>query len=92
MSTKAIVFGATGQDGSFIVDKLLDKGVTVVACVRKTSSGDLRSLQRTLDREKNRGKLILEWFDLKDPTSIYRIIASHRPDYVYNEADQDHVG
>lgn len=92
MSTKAIVFGATGQDGSFIVDKLLDRGLTVVACVRKTSSGDLRSLQRSLDLEKNRGRLILEWFDLKDPTSIYRIIASHRPAYIYNEADQDHVG
>ena len=87
-----LVFGATGQDGSFLVEKLLQLGYEVVCGYRKSSSDNTDYLHQFLRSSKYNGQIHLEEFDLSDATSIYRIIGKYQPKWLFNEADQDHVG
>jgi len=82
---KALVFGATGQDGSYLSEILLEKGYEVHALVRRSATGNTRNIEHLMDR------LVIHRGDLADTTSLYRIISEVRPDELYNEADQDHV-
>lgn len=84
MSKTAVIFGATGQDGSYLSELLLEKGYKVVAVKRRASS-------------KNDGRLahlpalnIVEG-DVTDFHSVSSIIRATRPDEVYNLAAQSHV-
>jgi GDPmannose 4,6-dehydratase len=88
----AVVLGATGQDGSFLVGELLARGFRVICGVRKSSGDNLLHLREYMDDVKYSKHLVLEEFDLSDSTSLYRIIATWKPDWLFNEADQDHVG
>ncbi len=82
---KALIFGITGQDGSYLADILLEKGYEVHGFIRRSATGNTKNITHILDR------ITLHRGDLADATSIYRAINSVRPDEVYNEADQDHV-
>lgn len=82
---KALILGATGQDGSYLAEILLDKGYEVHAMVRRSATGNTRNIDHLQDR------LILHRGDLADTTSLYRIIRDVQPHELYNEADQDHV-
>ena len=88
----AVVLGATGQDGSFLVGELLTRGFRVICGVRKSSGDNLSHLRVYLDNIEFSQQLKVEEFDLSDATSLYRIIATWKPDWLFNEADQDHVG
>ena len=89
---KALILGVTGQDGSYLADILLHKGYTVHGMVRRSSTGNTRNIQHLLDDADTLDKrFFVERGDLADPTSLYRIIQTVRPDEIYNEADQDHV-
>ena len=83
-----LVFGATGQDGSFLVEKLLQLGYEVVCGYRKSSSDNTDYLHQFLRSSKYNGQIHLEEFDLSDATSIYRIIGKYQPKWLFNEADQ----
>ena len=81
----ALIFGITGQDGSYLAELLLNKGYEVHGLIRKSATGNTKNIDHILDLiEIHRG-------DLADTTSIYRVINSVMPDEIYNEADQDHV-
>lgn len=90
---KALVLGVTGQDGSYLTEVLLDKGYEVHGMVRRSATGNTRNIQHLIDDpavfEK---RFFLCRGDLADPTSLYRIITTVKPQEIYNEADQDHVG
>jgi GDPmannose 4,6-dehydratase len=89
---KALVFGVTGQDGSYLTDLLLSKGYEVHGLIRKSATGNTVNIEHLLSDPAIYGKsLFLHRGDLADPTSIYRVIADVRPEEIYNEADQDHV-
>lgn len=90
---KALILGVTGQDGSYLAEVLLDKGYEVHGMVRRSATGNTRNIQHLIDDPA----LFNERFflcrgDLADPTSLYRIISQIKPQEIYNEADQDHVG
>jgi GDPmannose 4,6-dehydratase len=90
---KALVLGVTGQDGSYLADILLAKGYIVHGMIRKSATGNTRNIRHLLDNLEVLDKsFFVERGDMADPMSLYRIIQSVKPDEIYNEADQDHVG
>ncbi|OFV91977.1 MAG: GDP-mannose 4,6-dehydratase [Acidobacteria bacterium RIFCSPLOWO2_02_FULL_64_15] len=90
---KALVLGVTGQDGSYLAELLLEKGYEVHGMVRRSATGNTRNIDHLIEDPKLfNQRLFLCRGDLGDATSIYRIISQIRPNEIYNEADQDHVG
>jgi GDPmannose 4,6-dehydratase len=90
---KALILGVTGQDGSYLADVLLEKGYEVYGMVRRSATGNTRNIEHLIqDRALFNHRFFLCHGDLTDETSIYRIISSVKPEEIYNEADQDHVG
>lgn len=88
MTKTAIITGITGQDGSYLAELLLKKGYGVVGLHRRTSNNNLERIQHLL----NHPKLILEEFDITDPSDCTNIIVKFRPQELYNLAAQSHVG
>ena len=85
MKKKALIFGVTGQDGSYLAEFLLEKEYEVHGLVRRSATGNTKNI----DHIKN--EIEIHRGDLADTTSIYRVINEVKPDEIYNEADQDHV-
>jgi len=89
---KALIFGVTGQDGSYLAELLLEKGYEVHGLVRKSATGNLVNIQHLIDnKDIYNESFFIQKGDLLDITSIYRVISDVNPDEIYNEADQDHV-
>ena len=84
---KAIIFGVTGQDGSYLSELLLEKGYEVVGVQRRASTNNTERLTSLL--ENDRFKLIEG--DVTDFISVSGIINDNQPDEVYNLAAQSHV-
>jgi len=89
MNKVAIVTGATGQDGSYISELLLDKGYTVVALRRRSSSE--KGLERIQHLLNNDNFKLVE-ADITDSGCVNNLIQEYRPHEVYNLAAQSHVG
>ena len=90
---KALILGVTGQDGSYLAELLLEKGYEVHGMARRSASGNTGNINHLLNNnEIFEKRFFLHKGDLADTTSIYRIINEVKPDELYNEADQDHVG
>jgi len=87
MSKKAFITGVTGQDGSYLAEFLLEKGYEVHGMIRR-SSVDFRERIAHLEGKKN---FHLHYGDLADSSSLFSIIATVRPDEIYNLAAQSHV-
>lgn len=89
---KALILGITGQDGSYLAEILLDAGYEVYGLVRKSATGNTVNIDHLLNSEYfSSKKLQIIKGDLLDSPSIFNAIAKTEPDYIYNEADQDHV-
>lgn len=89
---KALILGVTGQDGSYLAEILLEKGYEVHGMLRRSATGNTRNIDHLIQKpEVFNSRFFLHRGDLADPTSLYRIINSVRPQEIYNEADQDHV-
>ena len=82
---KALIFGITGQDGSYMAELLLEKGYEVHGLIRRSATGNTKNIKHILD------KIRIHQGDLADTTSLYRVIKDVNPDELYNFADQDHV-
>lgn len=83
----ALVSGVTGQDGSYLAELLLEKDYKVIGLKRRTS---LITTYR-IDHIYNNPNFKLEYFDLNDPSSMYRLLNKYKPDEFYNLAAQSHV-
>jgi GDPmannose 4,6-dehydratase len=83
----ALITGVTGQDGSYLAEFLLEKGYHVVGCKRRTS---LICTER-IDSIYGHPNFIMEYFDLSDPGTMYRLLNKYKPDEIYNLAAQSHV-
>jgi len=89
---KALIFGVTGQDGSYLAEVLLEKGYEVHGMVRRSATGNTKNIEHLINDNNIFNNSFFLWRgDMADPTSLYRIINSVRPQEIYNEADQDHV-
>jgi GDPmannose 4,6-dehydratase len=89
LKKKALIFGITGQDGSYLAEILLDKGYEVHGVVRKSATGNLKNIQHLLDSPDR--DFQIHSGDLADTSSVIRIVSNVQADEIYNEADQDHV-
>ncbi len=84
----ALIFGVTGQDGSYIADFLLKKGYNVFGTFRRTSH---KCFER-IDELEIYEKITKIKADLADPSSIRTAIREAEPDEIYNLAAQSFVG
>src|SRR6056300_81610 len=93
MSNKvALIFGITGQDGSYLAEFLLKKNYLVHGVKRRTSTPNTSRIDHIFDPiNYNNQKLIMHHGDLSDVGSLNRIINQINPDEIYNLAAQSHV-
>ena len=84
----AIIFGVTGQDGSYLTDLLLSKDYEVVGVARRSSVDMTERLGQNI---KNKNFTLVEG-DITDAFCVSDIINKFEPDEVYNLAAQSHVG
>jgi GDPmannose 4,6-dehydratase len=83
---KAIIFGITGQDGSYLAEFLLSKGYEVIGVTRRVSVSTTSRIEHILNKIK-----IVEG-DITDGFNVSKIVEEFEPDEVYNLAAQSHVG
>ena len=84
----ALIFGVTGQDGSFMARLLLKKNYLVHGFIRKSATGNLANIEDLISNNK---KFVIHHGDLLDLVSIDKVVVKIKPDEIYNFADQDHV-
>src|SRR5262249_16048992 len=88
----ALISGATGQDGAYLAEFLLDKGYVVHAIKRRSSSLNTQRLDHTINDAQEEGvSFHLHYGDVTDATNIIRIVQETQPDEIYNLAAQSHV-
>ncbi len=89
---KALITGVTGQDGSYLVELLLDKGYEVFGIKRRSSSFNTQRIDHIYkDKHLDDNNLHLIYGDVCDSLNISRIISEVEPDEIYNLAAQSHV-
>ena len=89
---KALIFGVTGQDGSYLSELLLKKKYIVHGVKRRSSSINTHRIDHLYqDRHQKKRNFILHYGDITDSTSVSKIIHDTRPDEIYNLAAQSHV-
>jgi GDPmannose 4,6-dehydratase len=86
----ALITGVTGQDGSYLVELLLEKGYDVHGLVRRSSVLSRERLEK-IHGGAHQDRLHLHYGDLAEPLGLVRIIQKVQPDEVYNLAAQSHV-
>jgi len=92
MSKKALITGITGQDGSYLVEQLLQKGYEVHGIIRRASSFNTGRIDHLYkDRHNKDVKLFLHYGDLTDSSNLNRLLEKIDPDEIYNLAAQSHV-
>tara|TARA_Y100000310_G_scaffold281514_1_gene302022 strand:- start:654 stop:1640 length:987 start_codon:yes stop_codon:yes gene_type:complete len=87
MNKKAIVFGITGQDGSYLMDLLLKKEYSVIGVIRRSSVSNTARI----DHEAGNKSLTLVEGDVTDAFSVSQLMQKYKPDEAYNLAAQSHV-
>ena len=92
MKKSALIFGVTGQDGSYLADFLIKKGYIVHGVKRRSSSLNTGRVDYLYQdpQIKNRN-FILHYGDITDSLSVSTIIKNIRPNEIYNLAAQSHV-
>jgi len=83
----ALITGVTGQDGSYLAEFLLAKKYKVIGIKRRTS---LITTDR-INNIFNDNNFILEYGNLHDPSSLWRLLNKYHPDEIYNLGAQSHV-
>ena len=88
----ALIFGVTGQDGSYLSKFLLKKGYKVHGVKRRSSSFNTSRIdtiyQDPHDKKRN---FYLHFGDVTDAISVSSLIKKIKPDEIYNLAAQSHV-
>jgi GDPmannose 4,6-dehydratase len=89
---RALVTGATGQDGAYLIEFLIKKGYTVCGVKRRSSLINTQRIDGLYeDPHVDDRKLILEYGDMTDSTNLIRIMQQFQPTEIYNLAAQSHV-
>ncbi len=89
---KALITGATGQDGAYLAEFLLAKGYEVHGVKRRSSSFNTDRIDHLYrDPHEQDVRFFLHYGDLTDATNLIRLIQEVRPDEIYNLAAQSHV-
>lgn len=88
----ALITGATGQDGAYLSELLLEKGYIVHGLKRRSSSFNTSRIEHLYEDPHEFGRrFILHYGDMTDSTNLIRVVQEVRPDEIYNLAAQSHV-
>ena len=92
MSKIALIFGITGQDGSYLAEFLLNKNYIVHGVKRRSSSLNTGRVDHFYqDPHVRNRRFILHYGDITDSISVSTLIKKIKPDEIYNLAAQSHV-
>ena len=86
MNKKALIFGISGQDGSYLAELLLEKGYEVTGVTRRVSVSTTERINHILPQ------ITIAEGDITDGFSVNKLISEYEPDEIYNLAAQSHVG
>jgi len=84
----AFITGITGQDGYYLAQLLLRQNYRVIGLYRRASTN---STYDRIQHIKN-DNFELRYYNLLDPSAIYRYIDYYHPDEIYNLGAQSDVG
>jgi GDPmannose 4,6-dehydratase len=88
---KALITGITGQDGSYLVELLLEKEYEVWGIMRRSSSFHTGRIDHLYKDPHENPRLRLVYGDLTDGSNLTTIINRIQPDEIYNLGAQSHV-
>lgn len=89
---KALITGITGQDGSYLLEFLLEKGYEVHGIMRRASTFNTKRIDHIYkDPHINGVKLFLHYGDLSDSSNISRLLEKIKPNEIYHLGAQSHV-
>jgi len=83
---KALIFGISGQDGSYLTEHLLAMGYEVYGMIRRHSLSNSQH-----ERLNHLTDINYFYGDLTDQTSIEKILTEVNPTLIFNLAAQSHV-
>lgn len=89
-SKVALIYGITGQDGSYLAEFLLSKGYEVYGVVRPASTFNRQRIDHIFP-EGEREKYLL-YGDATDPWNVAQTLKKVKPDEIYNLSAMSHVG
>ncbi len=93
MKKKALIYGVTGQDGSYLSELLLKKKYEVHGVKRRSSSLNTSRIDHLYQDPHQKDKnFILHYGDISDSISVNNLVSTIKPDEIYNLAAQSHVG
>ena len=88
----ALIFGITGQDGSYLAELLLKKNYIVNGVKRRSSSINTSRVDHIYqDPHEKNYKFRLHYGDITDSLSVSNIIKQVKPDEIYNLAAMSFV-
>ncbi|HEY6334920.1 MAG TPA: GDP-mannose 4,6-dehydratase [Alphaproteobacteria bacterium] len=88
----AMITGATGQDGAYLAEFLLEKGYIVHGVKRRSSSFNTERVDHLYQDPHEKGvRFFLHYGDMTDPTNLIRLVQETQPSEIYNLAAQSHV-
>jgi GDPmannose 4,6-dehydratase len=88
----ALIFGITGQDGSYLAKFLLKKNYIVHGIKRRSSSLNTGRIDDIYKDPHSKTNFFLHYGDTTDSLSVLKNIASIKPNEIYNLSAQSHVG
>ncbi len=92
MKKIALIFGVTGQDGSYLTEFLLKKNYLVHGVKRRSSSFNTSRINHIYqDPFEKKRNFFLHYGDITDAISVSTLIKKIRPHEIYNLAAQSHV-
>src|SRR3978361_1908168 len=87
MTKSALIFGVTGQTGSYLAEHLLSLDYEVHGVVRRSSRFETTRLDFIFSEIRDN----LHYGDIIDGSSVIKLIQKIKPDEIYNLAAQSHV-
>lgn len=89
---KVCITGITGQDGSYLAEFLLSKGIEVHGIIRRASTFNTARIDHIYtDPHDPHARLFLHYGDLSDSEQISNLIHNLKPDAVFHLGAQSHV-
>lgn len=87
MSKVALIWGVSGQDGSYLAEILLEKGYEVHGVKRRSSSYNTARVDHIYSNKNFK----MHYGDVTDSLNVTHLIQTLQPDEIYNLAAQSHV-
>jgi len=89
---RALITGITGQDGSYLAEFLLSKGVEVHGLIRRASTFNTSRIEHLYRDPHDTGvRLFLHYGDLSNSEQLTHLIYNVMPQQIYHLGAQSHV-